>query len=103
MDNPFFPHWIKGIDQGQFPLVLDPKINPYYIFCILQCIFFLSLAFVRVSIAVKRHHDQGNPYRGKHLIGAGLQFQGFSPLSSWWDTWQHAGRHGAGRAVSSTS
>jgi hypothetical protein len=25
------------------------------------------------SIAVKRHHDQGNSYKRKHLIGAGLQ------------------------------
>jgi hypothetical protein len=30
---------------------------------------------VRVSIAVKKHHDQGSSYEGKHLIGAGLQFQ----------------------------
>jgi hypothetical protein len=29
----------------------------------------LSLGF----IAVKRHHDQGKSYIGKHLIGAGLQ------------------------------
>jgi hypothetical protein len=35
---------------------------------------------VWVSIAVKRHHDQGNSYKG-HLIGAGLQVQRFSPLS----------------------
>jgi hypothetical protein len=28
------------------------------------------------------HHEQGNAYTGKHLIGAGLQFQRFSPLSS---------------------
>ena len=25
---------------------------------------------------MKRHHDQGNSYKGKHLIGAGLQFRG---------------------------
>jgi hypothetical protein len=37
---------------------------------------------VRVSIAEKRHHDQGNSYKG-HLRGAGLQVQKFSPLSSW--------------------
>jgi hypothetical protein len=30
---------------------------------------------------VKRHHDQGNSYKGKHLTGADLQFQRFSPLS----------------------
>ncbi|KAL6037402.1 hypothetical protein STEG23_003590 [Scotinomys teguina] len=30
------------------------------------------------SVAVKRHHDQGNSYERKHLIGAGLQFQRIS-------------------------
>jgi hypothetical protein len=30
---------------------------------------------LRVSIAMKRHHDQSNFYKG-HLIGAGLQFGG---------------------------
>jgi hypothetical protein len=54
-------------------------------------------------MAVKRHHDQGNSYKGKHLIGAGLQFQSFSPLSSWQEAWQHANRLGAGGAESSTS
>ena len=43
---------------------------------ILHC---LSLGF----IAAKRHHDQDNSYKGKHLIGAGLQVQRCSPLSSW--------------------
>ena len=38
-----------------------------------------------------------------HLIGAGLQVQRFSPLSSRWKTWQHSGRHGAGGAESSAS
>ena len=59
---------------------------------------------VRVSVAMKRHHDHGNSHKGKHLIGAGLQFQRFSPLLSWQEAWQHAGRHGAGEgAESSTS
>jgi len=32
---------------------------------------------------VKRHHDHGKSYKGQHyLIGAGLQVQRFSPLSS---------------------
>ena len=31
---------------------------------------------------VKGQHDQGNSYKGNHSIGAGLQFQRFSPLSS---------------------
>jgi hypothetical protein len=38
---------------------------------------------VRDYIAMMRYHDQGNSYKGKHLIEAGLQFQRFSPLSSW--------------------
>ena len=38
---------------------------------------------VRACIAVKRHHDYSNSYNEKHVIGAGLQFQRFSPLSSW--------------------
>ena len=29
---------------------------------------------------MKKHGDQGNSYEGKHLIGAGLQFQRFSPM-----------------------
>jgi len=32
-------------------------------------------------MAVNRHHDQCNFYKG-HLTGAGLQVQRFSPLSS---------------------
>ena len=36
---------------------------------------------------MKRYHDQGNSYKTKHSIEAGLQFQRFSPLSSWWEAW----------------
>jgi hypothetical protein len=52
------------------------------------------------SISVKWHHDHGNSYERKHLIGAALQFQfqRFSALS-WQDAWRHAGRHGAGEVV----
>jgi hypothetical protein len=56
---------------------------------------FLSLDF----IAVKRHHDQGNSYKGKHLVRDGLQFQRFSSLSSWHCT----GGRGAREAKSSLS
>jgi hypothetical protein len=43
---------------------------------------------------VRTHHSQGCSYKGKHLIFlAGLQVQRFSPLSSWWEAWQHLGRH----------
>ena len=50
---------------------------------------------VRVSVGVKRHHDHGNSYKGKHLIGTGLQFQSFSHYHHG-KTWQQAGRHRAG-------
>ena len=59
---------------------------------------------VRVSVAVKGHNGQGNSYKGKHLIGAGLQIQRFSPLSSWQEAWQCPDRHSALEgAESSTS
>jgi hypothetical protein len=49
---------------------------------------------------VKRHHDQGNfydqgnSYKGQHLIRGGLQLLRCSPLLSWQETWQREGRHG---------
>ena len=52
---------------------------------------------LKVSLAMKRHHDHSNSYKGKHLFQAGLQFQKFSALSSWQETWQPAGRHDAGK------
>ena len=39
----------------------------------------------------------------RKTFGAGLQFQRFSPLSPGQETWQPAGRHGAGGAESSTT
>jgi hypothetical protein len=43
-------------------------------------------------------------HKGKHLVGASLQFQRFSPLPSGQEMWWHTGRHGAGGvAASSTS
>jgi hypothetical protein len=38
-----------------------------------------------VSIAINKHHDQNNSYKGQHLIGAGLWVQRFSSLSSRWE------------------
>ena len=38
---------------------------------------------VRVSIAVKRHHDHGNSYEGKYLIEVVVTVQKYSPLSTW--------------------
>jgi hypothetical protein len=40
------------------------------------------MCFSKGFTAVKRHHDQGKSYKKQHLIGAGLQVQRFSPLSS---------------------
>jgi hypothetical protein len=48
--------------------------------------FCLSWSF----IVVKKHHDQGSSHKGKHLIGAGLQFQRLSPLSG---AWHRVGRN----------
>jgi hypothetical protein len=47
---------------------------------------------LRVSIAVKRHHDHCNSYKGKHFIGAGLQFRGLIH-------YHHDGKHGDTQAV----
>jgi hypothetical protein len=69
----------------------------YFTFVSLLSVFPLGF------IAVKRHHDQGNFYKGQYLVGAGLQFQRFSPSSSWWEAWQHPGRHGSRGANISTS
>ena len=35
----------------------------------------------------KKHHDQSNSYKGKHLVGAGLQFRGSVH-------YYHGGKHG---------
>jgi hypothetical protein len=64
--------------------------------------FLLDPGLVRVSIAIRRHHHQGNSYKGKHFAGAGLQVLRFS-LLSWQEAWQCAGRHGTREADSSTS
>ena len=45
-----------------------------------------------------------NSYKVQHFIGAALQVQRFSPLSSWQEARQPAGRHGTGEgAEGSTS
>jgi len=43
-------------------------------------------------------------YKGKHLTGAGLQFQRFSPSSSsWWEARQCAATHGAGEGTQNST
>jgi hypothetical protein len=62
---------------------------------------------LRVLFAVKRHHDNGNYYKGKHLIGASSEVQFIIIMvgsmavyrQTWlmekelgllqWDLWQH--------------
>ena len=70
---------------------------------ILDGIFCTGIVLVRVSIAMNRHHDQHNSYKGQHLIGAGLQGLRSSSLSSWQEAWQCPGRHSTGGAERSTS
>jgi hypothetical protein len=78
----------------------------YLITCVCVCVCMFVCMCVKynchcVSAAVGRHHDHGNSYKGKHLIG--LQFQRLSLLLLWQETWQHACRHGAREAEGSTS
>ena len=50
-------------------------LNPVLVLLIF---FFLSTILLCLGfIAVKRHHDKTNFYKGNHLIGAGLQVQRF--------------------------
>jgi hypothetical protein len=58
-------------------LLLRNSLSPFHLIQNSEVVLF------RVSIPVKRNHDQSISYKSKHLIGAGLQFQRFSPLSSW--------------------
>ena len=47
----------------------------------------------RVSIVMKRHHGHhGNSYKGKHLIGADLQFHRLAH-------YHHGGNHGSMKAT----
>jgi len=59
------------------------------------------VCFSEGFIAVKRHHDHGNSYKGKHFIEAGLQIQRFNPISPGQEAWWHTGRHGVGKVAES--
>jgi hypothetical protein len=41
---------------------------------------------------MKRHHDNSNSYKGKHLVGAALHLQIFNPLSAWYKVSAHMDR-----------
>jgi hypothetical protein len=49
-----------------------------------------SYILVKVSIAVKKHHDHSNFYKRKHLTG--LQFRGLVHC-------HHGGQHGGSRQM----
>ncbi len=49
--------------------------EPLYILDAEVPVWLLLGILVRASIAVKRHHDHSNAYKGKHLIEADLHFQ----------------------------
>ena len=57
---------------------------------------------VRLSFAVKRHHDHNNSYKGKHLIGVPYCFRGLAHYHHG-RTWQHVGRQVGEASVCSTS
>jgi hypothetical protein len=59
----------------------------------MSCVKLLAITKLQSQgcIAVKRHHDHGNSYKGKHLIGAGLLLKGLVH-------YQHGRKHGAVQA-----
>jgi hypothetical protein len=71
----------------------------FFVFCFLFLFLFFKDVFVLfvyvyvyvcvcvvgILTAVSRHHDQGKSYKRQHLIGAGLQVQRFSLVSSRWE------------------
>lgn len=63
------------------------------------CIMTPPSCLYQCSNSMERHQDQSSSYKRMHLIGTGLQFQGFSPLSSWQEAWWNDGRNGAGEGA----
>lgn len=72
--------------------VAQGKGTCFQAWCLSQC-----------SIIMKKHPEPRNSSKGKHLLGAGLQFQKLNPWSSWQEVLWHAGRHGAGEEVAESS
>jgi hypothetical protein len=71
----------------------------YKAFLVVWIHYFRAIVLVSVLIAVKRHYDQDNSYKG-HLIGDGLQVQSIIIKV---EAWQCLGRDDAGGAESSTA
>jgi hypothetical protein len=62
---------------------------------------FLEHYLSQWSTVVKRHYDHDNS--GMDWMGACLQFQGFSPMSSWQRARQHTGIHSAGEVAENST
>ena len=61
----------------------------------------MPFVLVRVSIAVKRHHDHGYSYKGKHLIEVVAYISEVQSIIIMAGIMVHAGRHSTGEVVES--
>jgi len=59
--------------------------------------------YLRISMAVKTPHNQGDSYKGKHLIKFYLYFQSFSQFLPWQEALKDGGRNFADVPESSIS
>lgn len=66
-------------------------------------VIYMKRYFIHVAIAVKRHRDQDNSCKGKHLIRACLRFLRWVHCHRGREHGGMYGRHGAGEAVESYS
>ena len=81
----FWRVWLLYVDLVKCFLV-------FWLACLFVCLF--------VCFAVKRHHDQSNSYKGKHLVGAAWAFWRFSfiilimgSMSSFMQSWCWKSQH----------
>jgi hypothetical protein len=73
----------KKTNNSTFYYNLSKKFQLLFIVSFLLFFFNLAmllskmlLSLLRVSIAVKRYHDQGNSYTGQHLVRLSYRFRG---------------------------
>lgn len=88
--------WLQLLLQVGLPSVKSPSLKQVPPLTGTRASAFVSS---QCSTSVKGHHDKSDSYKGKHLVGAGLQFYRFSPLLSWWEAQQRAGGHGSGEEL----
>lgn len=58
-----------------------------------------SLLLPLGSIALRDTMTTGSLGKEKHFFRAGLQFQSFDPVVSWWEAWRSADRCGDGEEM----